>query len=162
MKGVPRVMLIDAPVPSLRPLDMFPTENRGEPVVVLRDPEGICENTLSLPLPAYFIVSCFNGENTPAAIQGAFQRRFGQRVRVEDIESLARQLDGYFLLQTETYRARRRHLEDAYAALPARPASHAGQAYPDSAEALKAVFEAFFTLRGGAGPIERAAAPRRR
>ena len=144
----------DRPLPPLRPLEAFPAEHHGETVIVLRDPEGISDGALTLPLPAYFIVSCFDGSATPAVIQATLQSQFGLRIRTQDIESLARQMDEHFLLQTEKYAARRRQVENEYAALPARPAIHAGQAYPASPEALKAVFEAFFALEGGAGPLD--------
>lgn len=145
---------MNEPLPALRPVEMIPTKHEGRVVVVVRDPEGVCEGMIVLPLPAYFIASCFDGASRLSDVQAAFQRQFGQTIKDDDILSLNRQLDEHGLLLTSKYFARKKALEDEYEALPARPATHAGQAYPDDPEALKATFEAYFTLEGGAGALD--------
>jgi AmmeMemoRadiSam system protein B len=139
------------PLPPLRHLDMFPAEQEGQQVIVLRDPAGVFSEMIALPIPAFFIVSCFNGTNRIPDVQAAFLQQFGQRVRTEDVQSLAERLDEYLLLYSPRFDEKRKALEADYGALPVRPACHAGQAYPDNPEALRAAFEAYFTLDGGAG-----------
>ena len=126
-------------------------EQDGQQVIVLRDPSGVFSEMIALPIPAFFIVSCFNGANGISDVQAAFLGQFGQQVRTEDVRSLAEKLDEYLLLDSPRYREKREELEAEYAAMPARPATHAGEAYPDKPDELLASFEAYFTLDGGAG-----------
>ncbi len=142
------------PLPALRAVEAIPTKHEGQTVVVLRDPEGICEGLVVLPLPAFFLASCFDGAARAIDVQEAFQQQFQHTVDLNDIESLSRQLDEQGLLVSRTYFLRKQALEQAYDALPARPAAHAGEAYPNSAEELKTVFQGYFTLEGGAGDYQ--------
>ncbi len=139
------------PLPPLRHLDIFPAEQDGQQVVVLRDPSGIFDEMIALPIPAFYIVSCFDGVNGIPEVQAAFREQFGQQVRAEDIEGLVERLDGYRLLQSPRFEEKRKELEAEYATRTLRPACHAGEAYPDSPDALRAAFDAYFTLEGGAG-----------
>ncbi len=149
------------PLPALRPVDFIPTRHEGQTVVVMRDPEGICEGMMVLRMPAFFIASCFDGANRLKDVQVAFERQFGQQVKDDDILSLCRQLDAQGLLLTRMYYEKKQALEDEFDALPARPAAHAGEAYPTDPAALKAAFEAYFSLEGGAGPLDGVGAGKR-
>jgi AmmeMemoRadiSam system protein B len=143
----------EEPLPAVRPLEMVPTQHEGNPVVLMRDAEGISENVLVLPIPAFYVISCLNGQTKASDIQGAFEKQFGQPLRDEDLQAILDQLDSNHMLLTERYEEMRRLAEKEYDDLPARLPRHAGQAYPDAPEALKATFDAFFTLDGGPGAI---------
>ena len=149
------------PLAPLRAVEVIPTKHEGQTVMVLRDPEGICDGLIVLPLPAFYIAASFDGASRIADIQASFQQQFGQLVKAEDIVALNRQLDERALLLSPRYFEQRRKMEEEYEALPIRPVSHAGEAYPDEPEALKAVFREYFTSEGGAGalPDGRADAP---
>lgn len=125
-------------LPRLRPVEAFPVEAQGSTFIALRDPEGVAEDAVVLSPPAFFIASLLDGTNGPAEIKAAVAERFGgHQIKDEEIGAVVRELDGRGLLETPAYRARKAAQRKAWAALPVRPASHAGQAYPAKPDELR-------------------------
>jgi AmmeMemoRadiSam system protein B len=84
--------------PRLRAVEVIPTEHEGRRMVVLRDPSGLAEGTMTVSDMALFILSRFDGEHTLADVQREFSQLFGKAVKSEQLEDLARQLEeGHFL-----------------------------------------------------------------
>jgi hypothetical protein len=138
--------------PRLRSIDAFPVEVEGESYIALRDPEGVVEETLLLSPAAFLIASMLDGESGIADMRGTFARAFeGRMVGEDEIGSVVSELDSRGFLEGPGYRLRRAEARRHWASLAARPASHAGGAYPDDPAELKAVVDGFFTAQGGPG-----------
>ena len=144
--------------PRLRGIEAFPLEHEGERFLALRDPAGYTASVVMLPLAVLEIVSLFDGEHDIDEIQAAVLRQRGERVEAARIEELAQALDQHGFLESPRFEARRAEVDGAFLSAPARPASHAGGAYPVEAAELAAMLDGFFAPPQGPGPINRATA----
>ncbi|HEV8471945.1 MAG TPA: AmmeMemoRadiSam system protein B [Methylomirabilota bacterium] len=147
--------------PRLRQIEAFPVDHEGQRFLALRDPAGYTPSIVMLPMPLLEIVSLFDGEHDIADIQAALLRHRGELVERARIEELARALDEHGFLESAAFVARRADVDRQFLEAPARPASHAGGAYPVEPHALRALMDGFFTSPAGPGAIDGAGAGRR-
>ena len=144
--------------PRLRGIEAFPVEHEGARYLALRDPAGYTSSVVMLPMALLEIVSLFDGEHDIDEIRQAVLRQRGERVDVTRVEELAQALDEHGFLEGPRFQARRAEVDGAFLAAAARPASHAGGAYPADAAALRAMFDGFFLPPHGPGAIDGAGA----
>ncbi|MFQ5829358.1 MAG: AmmeMemoRadiSam system protein B [Candidatus Methylomirabilia bacterium] len=137
--------------PRLRQVEAFPLETEGQKVLGLRDPTGFTAAVLLLPLPLLEIVSLFDGEHTVVDIQASYMRRHGEFLFRERLEEIIDLLDERGFLESPRFAEQRRQMEEAFHASPVRPATHAGKAYADEPEALRAQIDGFFSPPAGPG-----------
>ena len=140
--------------PRLRGIEAFPVDHEGERFLALRDPAGYTASVVMLPRALLEIVSLFDGEHDITQIQQAVLRQRGERVEAARIEELAQALDQHGFLEGASFDARRAEVDGAFLSAPARPASHAGGAYPADVAALRTMFDGFFAPPHGPGPID--------
>lgn len=132
-------------LPRLRPLEAFPVRVDGRTMICVRDHEGLVEEPVFLTPETFLVASMLDGRADVLDIQTAFARRSGGSLLMSgDIRRLVEDLDRAGLLETEGLAQRRQALAEAFAALPARPAYHAGRAYPDDPAALAAALDRYF------------------
>jgi MEMO1 family protein len=144
--------------PRLRAVEAFPVDHEGERFLALRDPAGYTESTVMLPMALLEVVSLFDGEHDIADIQAAVMRQRGELIDSAQILELAGALDAHGFLESDAFTERRARIEHEFLALPRRPASHAGGAYPDDPQGLRAMMDGFFAPPAGPGAIDRPAA----
>jgi hypothetical protein len=137
--------------PRLRPIDAFPTEVDGTPALCLRDPQGLTDRVLFLPLAAVEILQHLDGTHSILDIQAAWVRRHGDLLFREQVEELLALLDEHLLLDTPRAAAAREAAEREFSAAPVRPAFHAGRAYDADPARLRATLDSFFTSPEGPG-----------
>src|SRR5215510_7283853 len=155
--GVPRTVTRKAGVsrrPRLRGIEAFPVEHEGQRFLALRDPSGYTPSVVMLPMALLEIVSLFDGAHDIVEIQQAVQRQRGEQVDAARVEELAQALDQHGFLEGPLFEARRAEVDGLFLSAAARPASHAGGAYPADAAALRAMFDGFFAPPTGPGPID--------
>ena len=140
--------------PRLRAVESFPVEHEGRSCIALRDPGGYTDAIVLLHGPLLEIVSLFDGEHTIADIQAAVMRRHGQLVERRQIEEIAEALDQQGFLESPAFADRRAVIDGGFLASPARPAAHAGGAYPADPGELRAMLDGFFTPPDGPGAID--------
>ncbi len=142
--------------PRLRPVEtiVVPDPRHGK-VVVLRDTQGIAKGHAVIPPPLVPIVSRMNGRLSCAQIARDAARELGAEVPVELVEQLASQLDQGLFLEGETFERARDDARAEFASLAARPASHAGGAYPGERAELAEYIDR--SCVGAAGPKKKAA-----
>lgn len=145
--------------PRLRFVEAYGMEHEGQPAVMIRDPEGLCGEALAVPLPMFLVMMMFDGRTSVDEVQQELMRKAGGVLLPrEQIESILAEMDRYYLIENERAAARRIELEREYEALPTRPASHAGSAYPaEREECLQYFGQIFEGLEGkdGLGPQPR-------
>jgi AmmeMemoRadiSam system protein B len=146
-------------IPPLRPVEAFPMEHEGQECVVLRDPGGYARAMVVLPRAVVEIVALFDGTRSIVDVQAALMRKYGELVTRQRIEELVEALDGQGFLDSPRYAELRQSTDQAFLDAPTRPASHAGGAYPDGAEALRETFDGFFAEPEGPGPVDEPTAP---
>jgi hypothetical protein len=150
--------------PRLRALEAFPIEQDGERLIALRDPSGFTEQVILLPIPALDIVSLFDGERSVDEIHQVVRSRHGlEAPGPEEIARFAERLDEAGFLDSPSFAARQRGIEEAWLASPLRPAAHAGGAYAGDPDGLRSQIDGFFVHPEGPGlPVSSAEAPRLR
>ncbi len=116
--------------PRLRPIEtiIVPDKKHGK-VLVLRDTQGIAPGHAVLPPALIPIVAHFTGAKTCAQIAREASRELGAIVDTELVEKIAAELDEGLFLEGDTFARAMENVRRDFAALPLRPASHAGGAY---------------------------------
>lgn len=106
--------------PRLRPVELIPTEQDGQPIMILRDPAGWAAGPLAVTPPALFIFSMLDGDNGPEQIQAAFVEQFGRTVPYEQLEQMIEQLDTAMYLDSARFTEHLQERMQAYRAAPTR------------------------------------------
>ena len=127
--------------PKLRSVDVFPFEWQGQKSLLLRDPWGYSEGNLVVPAFLAPLLSLMDGNHTLRDLQLAASRLLGRLVLQEELVQLVSSLDQHYFLEGERFEEFRRRCEEEFRQAPARPPSHAGKAYPDQPEALRAFLD---------------------
>ncbi|MEN6625090.1 MAG: AmmeMemoRadiSam system protein B [Candidatus Sumerlaeia bacterium] len=131
--------------PCLRTIEAYSLEHDGQPIVVIRDPEGLCREQLAVPLPMFLVMAMFDGSASIEDVQQELMRKSGGVILPrEHIESIVHEMDRFYLLENERTAARRLEIEREYEAMPTRPAAYAGSAYPAAPAECAEFFEAMF------------------
>ena len=144
----------EAPVrkPRLRYVEAIEIEHQGDPAILIRDPERLTPQMLAVPMPLFMVMVLFDGRRSAGQVQEYVTRQAGAEVvSLEQIEQIVAEMDAYFLLENERTAARRLELEEEYAALPARPSSHAGGSYPAEPQECREFFDGLF---GGVATVD--------
>lgn len=117
--------------PRLRPVEtiVVPDPRHGK-VLVLRDTQGIAQGHAVIPPALIPIVARFTGRMTCSQIAKEVAKEIGADVPLAVVESIANQLDEGLFLEGETFERALLGVKKAFGELAARPASHAGGAYP--------------------------------
>lgn len=116
--------------PRLRSVDAVTVRDAREgDLVVLRDGEGIAPRDVPLTGELWAIASRMDGARTLGELARA-ARAEGWDVTERTARDLAADLEGALLLDSPRFRAERRAHVEAFARRAARPAHHAGGAYP--------------------------------
>jgi len=106
--------------PPLRPIEILPAEYDGREILVVHDPAGQAVGTMAISPATLFILSLLDGEHSPAQIQEAFDKQFGQALPREQLDGLIEQLDQAFYLDSAHFAEHLATLKDAYLAAPTR------------------------------------------
>lgn len=122
--------------PRLRRLEAVPAKQQGQDVIALRDPEGYVRNLVGLPPPIYYIAALCDGTRSLRDLQAAYVRRFGDIITSDQVAAIMRELDGKLLLDSDTFRAYKRRMDEEYLSLPNRPMISAGSGYAADPRAL--------------------------
>ncbi len=117
--------------PRLRPVEtiVVPDPRHGK-VLVLRDTQGIAPGHAVIPPTLIPIVARFTGRMTCSQIAKEVAREIGSDVPLTVVESIATQLDEGLFLEGDTFKRALESVKREFRELAARPASHAGGAYP--------------------------------
>lgn len=92
----------DAPLPAIRPLDVFPITNEdGSQSIVVQDNSRIAPDPLALSPAGYFVLAHLDGERNVAQIQELFTEQFGVSLDADQILELVQVLDNALMLDNE-------------------------------------------------------------
>lgn len=108
---------------------------------MLRDSEGVSDHVAVIPAALVPIVAQFDGRRTIHQIAAALAQSDAAEAPVGVVEKMARDLDEALLLDGPRYRVERKRIEDAFARLEVREASHAGGAYHRDPDSLREFLE---------------------
>jgi hypothetical protein len=137
--------------PKLRNVDTIHLVVEGRPVIGLKDPLQLREETVCIRREAVPVVAMFDGRHSLLDVQAELTRRSGQLVFLEDLKNVVEKLDEACLLEGDRFRQAFENKVAEYRSMPFRPASHAGTSYSSDPETLRNELTAFFAGEGGPG-----------
>ena len=137
--------------PRLRPVEPVAIPQGEQPLVLLRDPAGIADDGVVVPVALFHVLTLMTGELDIEGICAFAREHLRIEIGGETLRDVVLKLDEATLLETATYRRRREALIDEFRAQPARPMSHAGGAYPSDPERFIAAFGKHCGAEGGPG-----------
>lgn len=138
--------------PPIRYVEAIQIEHEGQPMVLIRDPEGLATEMLAVPFPIFLVMSLLNGHRNTQEIQQLLAEAVGSSFCTnEDLDRIVGELDELYLLENERTAGRRSKMEREFAELATRPAVHAGGAYPAQAADCTQMFDGFFEGLGANG-----------
>ncbi len=137
--------------PRLRQLDISPTEQDGERVIVLRDPHHLSDASLVVPMGLVPILQRLDGYHTLAQIRDEARREHNLDIPIENIEQAVSRLDEAHFIEGEGFESFRRSVETAFLNAPVRPSFLAGRSYDADPVSLRSTIDGFFTGDGGPG-----------
>jgi MEMO1 family protein len=131
------------PLAALRPgLDIMPSPDSAHPGLLIRDPLGYAEAMLVCPPPLVPFLRLFDGRHGREDLEDAL----GHQGAGDQARALAAHLHDALarsgFLEDTAFLALKTARHTAFAAAATRAASHAGAAYPEEPEALRALLRA--------------------
>ncbi len=136
--------------PHIRQLELVPLGEGQEGMYALRDPYDIA-GTVALRMEAAMLVTLMNGKRSLGELRQEFERQVGRSLTLPDVERVVHQLDEGYFLDNARFAQHRANVIAKYQALEVRPAAHAGGAYSEDPEMLRAQLGEMFTCKEGPG-----------
>ncbi len=137
--------------PRLRQLEITPTEQDGQQVIVLRDPYHLSDAMLMVPMGLVPVLQRLDGFHTLEQIQEESRREHKFDIPINVIRQAVSQLEQAHFLEGEGFESFRQTVEDSFLNAPVRPSFLAGQSYDADPASLRSAIEGFFTAEGGPG-----------
>jgi AmmeMemoRadiSam system protein B len=148
----PDPMLDPTTIPAaLRSITARSFRHEGQPYVMLVDPSALTDTQLMVPHRLALALNFMDGELSLAAICAAYEAEFAHPIEPALVGDLVIHLSDAGFLYDATFAEVQARVLAEYRALPYRPSSHAGAAYPGEAPALTTLLQAYCDA---AGPIE--------
>jgi AmmeMemoRadiSam system protein B len=119
----------------LRPIEIFPVQDRGQRALVLRDPADPEISPIAISDGAAEILMLLDGQRTVEAISAVLQLR-GAPITPTQIRNFLERLDQSGFLEGPRAVHRLEQRRAAFSERPLRLAAHAGGAYPSDVDAL--------------------------
>jgi MEMO1 family protein len=131
-------------LPRLRmDLDFMPSPVPDRPGLLIRDPYRYSDATLIVPPALVQCLQFFDGVQTDGDLRAALVQLTGDLRVGEVVEHLQRMLSEAGFVQDEAYQRLRAGQHALFAQAGKREASHAGAAYPEEPEALRATLAGY-------------------
>ena len=137
--------------PKLRSVNAFPVTYSGKEMMCLRDASGLAENTIIVPMPAFFIISLLNGENSVTDIQAAYMRKFGDMLFSDHIQKIIDDLDKNLFLEGERFEGYHQRLKAEFKNAATRPCLHLGEGPDSEPVRLKTELASYYSHPEGPG-----------
>jgi hypothetical protein len=141
--------------PKMRWIDAVPYEHEGSEMILLRDTEGITDQSLIVSKPAAFLLSLMDGTRSVEELRDEYQRAIGQTVGIEQIRGLVEAMDSNLFLMNDRFVSCFSGLKDEYEKAAIREACLAGKGYPGEMSELLTFLDEMLSTGEVAGPKER-------
>src|SRR6266851_4577023 len=138
--------------PRLRPIEIFPIQDRGRRSLVLRDPADPKISPIAVSDGAADVLMLLDGQRTLAELSNALLLR-GASITQSQLRSFLSRLDEGGFLEGPRAQYRFEQRRSAFLAQPVRAAVHAGGAYPDGLEELPRMLASAYLDGDGPGAL---------
>ncbi len=141
----------DKPLPPLRQsLEAVPIDHEGKPMFILRDLEGLTQESVAVSSGGMLIASLLDGKRTALEISSLFAKSTGTVLKQAEIMGLVGSLDKSGFLEDEAAAARRKEIVETFIQSPVRQATLMGTGYPKDTLELAKLLGGF--LQDSKGP----------
>jgi MEMO1 family protein len=144
--------------PRLRPIEVIPVQDGGRRTLWLRDPSDAELRPVAVSDGAVAILSLLDGNRTPRDIATALTLR-GATISESQVRVFLTRLDEAGFLEGLRAVERLARRRASFAALPLRPAVHAGGAYAGTPEELACMLADGYLDRDGPGALPASRGP---
>lgn len=140
------------PLPPLKAgVEAVQIQHDGQPMILLRDQEGIVEKPVAVSLPAFLIASLLDGRATASDITKVFTQMTKAVLTEKEINALVRQLDQAGFVETDSLQRKRTDILKAFHESPVRKGFHMKNGFPNDRLELAQFFGKFFKDPKGPG-----------
>ena len=115
--------------PRIRYIEAHPFQQEGKEMILLRDAEGVVENSLVVSKDVVFLISLMDGTRSLRDIQAECMRTLGQLVYIEHLEQFVEAMDKQLLLLNDNFKNHVKGLKEEYEKSAVRKAYLAGKSY---------------------------------
>jgi len=122
--------------PRIRPVEVFPFEEKGSRTFLVQDPAGYLEAPLQLSPAALLLMTLCDGSRTRDAVRAEFEARSGHALSGTELADFLATMDRVHLLDSPAFATHRATLERDFAARTWRAPTHAGAAYEGDPRSL--------------------------
>ncbi len=137
--------------PALRLIEARSFHHEEQLYVMLVDPSAVTDAQLMVSPGLALALNFLDGARSLEAICAAYTAAYDQTIEPSLVGELVTHLSNAGFLHDAAFAAMQERVREAYRALPYRPSSHAGAAYPGDAPALNTLLQAYCDATG---PIE--------
>jgi MEMO1 family protein len=134
--------------PKIRWVEAMPFSRDGQEMILIRDTEGIVEESLLVPKGMACLIALMDGTRTLRDIQADYMRESGELIYMEQIEELVRTMDEALFLDNERFSTAWRKARLEYENAPVRNARLAGKSYPGNRMDLLTFLDEMFRADG--------------
>jgi MEMO1 family protein len=138
--------------PKIRYIEAHPFKQDGEELILLKDAEGITENSLVVSKDLVFFLSLMDGTRSLRDIQAEYMRASGELIYIEQIKQLVEYMDKNLLLFSEHFKRHLAGLKEAYENDPIRKPYLAGKSYQANRMELLVFLDEMFRTAGNKTP----------
>jgi MEMO1 family protein len=115
--------------PRIRYIEAHPFQQEGKEMILLRDAEGVVEDSLVVSKDVVFLISLMDGTRSLRDIQAECMRTLGQIIYIEHLEQFVEAMDKHLLLLNDNFKNHVKGLKEEYEKSPVRKAYLAGRSY---------------------------------
>lgn len=129
--------------PKLRPLDVKPFNQNGQPYLLLRDPLELSDRVVAVPRFLGPALAHCDGAHNIEAIGAAVAREYGFRISANVLQEMVAALDEALLLDNDRASRAEAAALQSYRDAPFRPPALAGRAYPAAPDELRRLLQGY-------------------
>ncbi len=129
--------------PKLRDLEVHVVDQSGQRGVLLRDPLGVSERAIFLPMKLAPLLQLCDGTRDEAGLRASLAVRAGVQIGPTTLGQVLAQMDEALLLDNDRFAEAHEAALAAFRTSTFRPPVLAGQSYPADAEALEAALGSY-------------------
>ncbi len=133
-------------------MEALPIVHEGAEMILLRDPEGVVEQSLVVSRSTAFLLSLMDGTRTIEEVQGAYLSGAGVTLDLAQIREIVEAMDTNLFLMNDNFTRHYKELRDAYESRQVRESFLAGKSYPHQRQELLAFLDEMLTVGDGAAP----------
>ena len=127
-------------------VEILPAKTEDKEIIILKDNEGITNQTLVMPIEALALIQFFNGQNSIKDIQNQILKLTNHLISEYEIIDFVKQLEQANFLENEKVYELRKKIYEEFKNSSVRKAIHKGLSYPENLLELSSFMAKFLKI----------------